>query len=205
MSRSSPSAAQCAAASGTRQLPPILAELQAEWIFAYGSLIWDCAGMVLARTEPARLHGYHRAFCIRSTLYRGTPESPGLVLGLDRGGSCQGMALQLDPAARLQSIERVHAREMPAGAEPVYLPRIVQVRLAGGERVPALTYVADRSRRSTYVRLPETEIIEHLATRHGRRGPNRDYAINTWEALLAHGVRDRRLDHIVERLRARPG
>lgn len=182
---------------------PTPAELEVDWVFAYGSLIWDPGDMAITRIERGRIHGYHRRFCIRSTLYRGTPEQPGLVLGLDRGGSCMGMAQHLDPAGRRASLEHLYAREMPEEAERVYLPRILQVRLASGARVQALAFVADRSLPS-YALLSDDEVLAQLGRCHGRRGPNRDYAINTWEALRAHGVRDAGLAALVRRLREQP-
>jgi len=100
------------------------AEIDVDWVFAYGSLIWDPGDMAITRIEPGRIPGLPPAFCIRSTLYRGTPERPGLVLGLDRGGSCMGMAQHLDPDRRRESLEHLYAREIPVGADRVYLPRI---------------------------------------------------------------------------------
>jgi len=182
---------------------PAPAEIDVDWVFAYGSLIWDPGDMAITRIEPGRVHGYHRSFCIRSTLYRGTPEEPGLVLGLDRGGSCMGMAQQLDPVLRLESLEHLYAREMPAESDRVYLPRILRVRLASGQSVQALAFVADRTLPS-YALLSEADVLAQLGRCHGRRGPNRDYAIHTWEALRGHGVRDDRLAAIVRRLRELP-
>lgn len=184
----------------TRTLP---AGLEVDRVFAYGSLIWDPGDMAISRVEKGRVHGYHRAFCIRSTVYRGTPEQPGLVLGLDRGGSCTGMVQHLDPARRRESLEHLYARESPVDSDRVYLPKVLRVRLASGQDVPAIAFVADRSLPS-YARLDDDEILEQLGTCHGRRGPNRDYAINTWEALRSHGVRDDRLAALVRRLRERP-
>lgn len=190
--------AQAGAVSMSRIPAP--AELDIDWVFAYGSLIWDPGDMAITRIEPGLLRGYHRSFCIRSILYRGTPQEPGLVLGLDRGGSCMGMVQHLDPALRRESLEHLYAREIPVGADRVYLPRIVPVRLASGSIVRALAFVADRSLPS-YARLAEEEVLALLGRCRGHRGPNRDYAINTWEALRRHGVHDERLAAIVRRLR----
>jgi cation transport regulator ChaC len=85
--------------------------LFADWVFGYGSLIWN-PEVDFNRSELGRVHGYHRAFCIRSTRYRGTPEQPGVVLGLERGGSCVGVAYRLRHDTRRHSIERLYEREM---------------------------------------------------------------------------------------------
>ena len=169
-----------------------------DWVFGYGSLIWN-PEFDFERAALARAHGYHRAFCIRSTRYRGTPEQPGLVLGLDRGGSCVGVAYRLPAASRDEAIARLFAREIPDPAARVYLPRVIEVRLHDGCRVPALTFLADRSRPS-YARLGDAEILQRLIGCHGQRGANRDYALSTWKALEAHGVRDPALARLAARL-----
>lgn len=173
-------------------------EVTADWIFGYGSLIWD-PEIDYARAELAQLHGYHRAFCVRSTHYRGTPENPGIVLGLERGGSCTGIAFQLSAAQRARSIERVYAREMPREAARVYLPRLVRVRLRSGVSVQALTFVADHAA-SAYVRLSDGEILARMTRSHGARGPNIDYLFNTLHALEAHGVHDRMLARLARQV-----
>src|SRR5690606_33477870 len=101
---------------------------------------------------------------------------------------------------RRASLEHLYAREMPAESHRVYLPRVVPARLRDGTPVSALAFVADRSLPS-YALLPEDEVLRELRRCRGRRGPNRDYAINTWEALRRHGVRDDRLAAIVRKLR----
>ena len=123
----------------------------ADWVFGYGSLIWD-PEVDFEEESLARVHGYHRAFCIRSTLYRGTPERPGVVLGLDRGGSCVGVAYRLRHATRRESITRLYDREM---RNRIYQPTLVSVTLCSGRQVRALTFVADRSHEG-YEQLPRT-------------------------------------------------
>ncbi len=175
------------------------AEVNADWVFAYGSLIWD-PEFDYSRSELGRLHGYHRAFCVRSSHYRGTPEQPGIVLGLDRGGSCTGMVFQLTAAQRARSIARLFAREIPDEAARVYLPRIVRVHLHSGLSVRALTFVADPAT-GAYAKLSDGEIVARMARCCGTRGPNIDYLFNTIRALERHGVNDRmlaRLEHLAE-------
>ena len=81
------------------------------WVFAYGSLMWR-PDFEYVESEPALLRGYHRAFCIYSHIYRGSPENPGLVLGLDNGGSCVGRAFRLNTDAAHDILAAIHAREM---------------------------------------------------------------------------------------------
>lgn len=166
-----------------------------DWVFAYGSLIWD-PDFDFQRAEPGRLHGLHRAFCIQSRRYRGTPEAPGVVLGLDRGGSCTGLVYQFRPATRAESLHRLFAREMP---DEVYRAARVQVRPAGGQTVTALTFVANH-RSPAYARLDEAEILRRLRECCGARGRNRDYAVNTMLALRDRGIRDGRIESLVGRL-----
>ena len=185
-------------------------DIRASWVFAYGSLIWN-PGFEYCRAEIARLHGYHRSFCIGSTRYRGTPERPGVVLGLDRGGACIGVAYELAQSSRAAALEAVFRREIPNWAERVYRPTTVRVRLSDGESVDALAFVAERASR-WYRRLSDAELLDTLRQAQGQRGPNCDYAINTWRALRERGVHDAKLarlarmvDPSVHDLGAEPG
>lgn len=169
--------------------------LLSDWVFGYGSLIWN-PEIEFDRAILARAHGYHRAFCIRSTRYRGTPSRPGVVLGLDRGGSCVGVAMRLRHPKRRESISRLYDREM---LNNVYTPTLVAVTLRSGAQIRALSFVADRTS-PAYERLSDTQIIERLRDCSGKRGANRDYAINTFHALHERGVHDARLSRLVHRL-----
>ena len=173
-------------------------DVAADWVFAYGSLIWN-PEFNYQRAELGCLYGYHRAFCIGSTRYRGTPERPGVVLGLDRGGICIGVLYQLPSTGRHDALTQLFRREMPVWEDRVYRPSELSARLADGSQVRALAFVAERSSRS-YRRMPEDEVLARLRDSHGLRGPNRDYAINTWQALRERGVRDSRLERIARLL-----
>lgn len=169
--------------------------LRTEWIFAYGSLIWD-PGFEYSERHRVTIHGYHRAFCIRSVQYRGTVEAPGIVLGLDRGGSCQGVVFRLLTHQAEAVVEQIYRREMTNRA---YDPRLVGARLADGRAVQALTFIARRQAPS-YVRVDEAEVLRRLRECHGARGPNCDYAINTLQALKDWGISDSRLGKLISKL-----
>jgi cation transport protein ChaC len=168
-----------------------------DWVFGYGSLIWN-PGFDFHESGLAQVHGYHRSFCIRSTRYRGTPEQPGVVLGLDRGGSCIGMAFRLRPESRRAAIDALYEREMGGG---VYVARMVAAVLLDGQRVQALAFTANRTSAS-YERLSNDEIVRRLTACCGQRGPNRDYAIRTWHSLAEHGVHCPHLATVGRRLLA---
>lgn len=160
------------------------------WVFAYGSLIWD-PGFEWLERGPARLWGYHRAMCIYSHVWRGTPAAPGLVLGLDRGGSCRGIAYRVAAAGRDSVIDYLEARERVTA---VYVGRTLPVALeGGGGRVKALTYVADRSHHQYAGRLPAVKAARLIRRGRGRGGHNIDYLESTVSHLEELGIPDRPL------------
>lgn len=156
------------------------------WIFGYGSLMWD-PGFPHRESRTALLRGYHRAFCVYSLRYRGTPESPGLVLGLDRGGSCRGIAYRIEGADRSDVLAYLWEREM---FTRTYRPRHLPVRLDGPEPriVQALTFVVDRTHRQYAGRLPAEQVASMISAGEGTRGRCRDYLMNTVGHLRALGL-----------------
>ncbi|WP_394691702.1 gamma-glutamylcyclotransferase [Hoeflea sp.] len=171
------------------------------WVFGYGSLMWR-PGFDHEETRPARLFGYHRALCVRSFVHRGTPERPGLVLGLDRGGSCQGVAFRVRADARDAVVDYLRAREL---VTHVYLETTRRIRLDSGDHVAALTYVVDRGHQQYAGGLSADDA--HLAVRgaRGQSGPNEDYVLNTVEHLRTLGIRDHHLETIVGHLETDAG
>jgi glutathione-specific gamma-glutamylcyclotransferase len=155
------------------------------WVFAYGSLMWR-PGFDFLESRPALLRGYHRAFCIVSTHYRGTPKKPGLVLGLDRGGACRGRAYRI-AASKAKNVARyLHEREM-VGA--VYEPRWLSVTTPGGQ-VRAVAYVADRDNPQYVGKLSLKRAAERIRNSAGVSGTNRDYLAQTVRHLDDLGIAD---------------
>lgn len=165
-------------------------------VFAYGSLMWrpDFAFIDL---QPATLFGYHRAFCIISTHYRGSEAHPGLVLGLDRGGQCIGRMYRIAPEDAEAAADYLHRREMITG---VYIPKLLKVRLPSGEDVTALSYVADRQHPQYAGKLPIDEVVHRIRDAVGVAGPNIDYLRNTVQHLDDLGISDCALHRILRML-----
>lgn len=165
------------------------------WIFAYGSLMWR-PDFAFEERLRARLFGFHRALCIYSHHYRGTPEQPGLVLGLDRGGSCVGLCFRIAASARAATLEAVRRRELITG---VYAEIAAPVRLADDRRLSAVTYVASRSHPQYAGVLGLDALTRLVAQGRGLSGPNVDYVRNTHQHLVDIGIRDDRLADVLRR------
>ena len=164
------------------------------WLFGYGSLIWNPAFHFGDRLI-GRVFGWHRRFCLWTHLGRGCPERPGLVLGLERGGSCRGAVFHIAADAVEEELAIVWRREMISGA---YVPRWVDVHTPLGA-VRAITFVINHAHERYASSLSDEEIAEAIATAQGWLGPCADYLINTVDHLAELGIHDRPL----ERLRAR--
>jgi glutathione-specific gamma-glutamylcyclotransferase len=167
------------------------------WVFGYGSLMWN-PGFAYEERLPARLHGSHRAFCVYSTRYRGTKEVPGVVLGLDRGGSCQGFAFRV----RAEKADDVHryltSREMING---VYREVLHQLSLWDVRQVRALCYLVRHDHVQYTGKLGQQALLALIRQGNGQAGPCRDYVLNTLQTLEAHGIRDHALSWLKHALR----
>ena len=164
------------------------------WVFGYGSLMWS-PGFRPSAKSAALVRGYHRALCILSNRYRGTPEKPGLVMGLCRGGSCWGMALRV-PAARVRRVlSALWKREM---LNKVYKPTLIPVLIAPGRRIRALAFVADTAHRQFVRELDLHGRARLVAQGIGQRGRCVDYIRNTLEHMLELGVNDPHLARILD-------
>jgi len=158
------------------------------WVFAYGSLIWHPDIPVIAQ-RVATAYGYHRDFCIYSYHYRGTHAAPGLVLGLDRGGSCRGVVLQVPHAEAEQVANYLWRREMVAHA---YRPVVLKLRL-DGQPIGAVSFVADHHHPQYAGALSFRQRVDIIGSAAGYRGSNQDYLTATLKQLRSIGIEDRRL------------
>ena len=167
------------------------APADAFWVFAYGSLIWNPAFDVAERTV-ARAHGWRRIFCLGwDRRFRGNPDNPGLMLALDRGGQCKGVAFRLDPATLSDSLGRLVRREMSM-VPSSFPPRWIRVETADGP-LTALTFAMDRKSGRYIGDLSEEQTADMLATACGFRGSMAEYLHATVAHLEEMGIRDRHL------------
>lgn len=164
------------------------------WVFGYGSLMWR-PGFEYVEKVPARLIGEHRALCVYSFDHRGTPEKPGLVLGLDRGGACRGIAFRITPELREHTVNYLREREQTTNVYREVM-RSVWLDNDARQRISALTYVADRGHVQYAGRLPLSEQLRIVRQGHGRSGNNRDYVLATVKAIEAEGFRDAQLHQL---------
>ncbi len=164
------------------------------WVFGYGSLMWR-PGFDYLEKVPARLIGEHRALCVYSFVHRGTPEKPGLVLGLDRGGACRGVAFRVAEKHRTETVAYLRAREQVTSVYREVM-RSVWLENDARQRVSALTYVVDRGHVQYAGRLTLAEQLRHVLQGHGQSGINRDYVLATVKAIEAEGFRDAQLHQL---------
>ncbi|NYT35677.1 gamma-glutamylcyclotransferase [Allopusillimonas soli] len=168
------------------------------WVYGYGSLIWR-PEFDFTEKRIALLHGYHRALCLWSRVNRGTPDQPGLVFGLDVGGSCRGMAFRIPAASVPADMEALWRREMPSGA---YIPKWINCRTDQGA-ISALAFTMNRNT-DAYVRGLSNEHLLHIVRNaHGSYGPCVEYVLETADALKRSNIHDKRLQALVGQL-ARP-
>jgi cation transport protein ChaC len=165
------------------------------WVFGYGSLMWR-PGFNAERAAHARLVGWRRCFCIYSTHHRGNAQRPGLVLGLDRGGACEGIAYRVPQSRAAATLAYLRAREQINGVyREAHLP--VSLEDGNGEHVLALAFVVERSHPSYAGRLPLCEQVGLIRAASGRSGSNVDYLINTLRHLEGLGVREPELQRLL--------
>jgi glutathione-specific gamma-glutamylcyclotransferase len=164
------------------------------WVFGYGSLMWR-PGFAYEEARHARLTGYRRCFCIYSVYHRGTARRPGLVLGLDRGGACEGIAYRVAASHAAETVRYLRAREQVNG---VYREAHVPVELAQERReVLALTYIVERAHPNYAGQLPAALQARLIHGARGKSGNNLDYLVSTLRHLDDLGIRDRELERVL--------
>jgi glutathione-specific gamma-glutamylcyclotransferase len=178
-------------------------------VFAYGSLMWD-PGFSYEEVCSARLFGYHRSFCVLAWIYRGSLEKPGLVLGLDRGGSCVGRAFRVAAQRRDEVVQYLDEREIPDLARStapidVYQRKFLNIRLSGEEgataEAEALCYVAEPRHAQYAGKLRLEEQVRYIVQGVGTRGTSVDYLENTIDHLDQLGIGDGPLHKLRQRVR----
>jgi cation transport protein ChaC len=169
------------------------------WVFGYGSLMWRTGFDYLERRQ-ARLIGAHRALCVYSHIHRGTPEKPGLVLGLDRGGSCRGVAFRVAAEKAHSTLAYLQEREL---VTKVYKEAERPVELLDGEgaRLTARCFLVDRSHAQYAGKLGLEQQLHLVRQGHGRSGANPEYVVETVKHMRELGIRDAALEWLAERLR----
>lgn len=166
------------------------------WVFAYGSLMWNPA-LDYAEVQPCKVDGWRRSFCFWTPMGRGTPELPGLMLALEEGGECEGIAYRLSPELVQSELGLLWNREMLAG---LYKARWVLTRLRDGRTVSAVTFVVDPAHCQYCGDLPMERAAHHIAFAEGRRGACRDYLTNTAEHAHSLGIHDPYIEEMVARV-----
>lgn len=167
------------------------------WVFGYGSLIWR-PGFAWQERRLATVRGYHRSLCLWSHDHRGSPDAPGLVFGLDRGGCCRGVAFRVAAADVPDVFDALWRREMPTGA---YVPRWLACATSAGP-VRGLVFLLNRDCRYYAGALSEDLLMAAVRRAVGQSGPCLDYVIETEKALRACGIDDGRLAALVRKLGA---
>ena len=194
------------------------------WVFGYGSLMWN-PGFRFRERRRAVIHGYHRSLCMLSHMYRGTPDRPGLVLGLDIGGACHGIAFRVADEDWAETSAYLHAREQVTYmyhelVKPVRLverppsklsnfddkgtlrekAEPIEARHSDARKVPALFYAVNRTHRQYAGRLSLEDQLRHVRQGHGQSGSCADYVLNTVQHLREEGIRDHPLEKLVHAL-----
>ena len=170
------------------------------WVFGYGSLMWR-PGFDFIEKAPAALIGAHRSLCIYSFHHRGTQENPGLVLGLDEGGACRGLAFRVGAETRDATLSYLREREQ---VTDVYVEAMKPVSLldGSGREIDALCYIVDHAHPQYAGRLSLERQAELVRKAVGQSGANIDYVLNTVRHLEEAGIHDVELMALAQRLSA---
>lgn len=172
--------------------------MQEFWVFGYGSLMWN-PGFAHIGQQPALLRGAHRQLCVYSWVHRGTQERPGLVMGLDWGGSCRGVAYQVSPVEWPGVLDYLRAREQ---VTMVYRETYARIELQGQQdrRIKALVFMVDRAHEQYAGALDVDTQLDLVRHGVGQSGANPEYVLNTVEHMIQSGIRDQGLEDLAARL-----
>ena len=162
------------------------------WVFGYGSLMWN-PDFILAEKRTGTVTGHHRRLCLKSIVYRGTPDYHGLVFGLDKGDSCQGMVYRIAEENIHSEMQKIWEREMFAGT---YIPTWVNVITKQGA-ISAVTFVINNKHEHYIPDLELEEIAERVVNAEGTCGSCHDYVQNTVKRLHQLGLRDPALEQLL--------
>ncbi len=168
------------------------------WLFAYGSLIWNPT-IKIKETRLGHLRGYHRRFCMKTVLGRGTPEKPGLMLALDHGGSCHGIAYRIDRAIAEEELKLIWDREMISNA---YVARVLPMKSADGP-IQAITFTINRRAEQYVGKLDHDHVANLIAQSQGPLGGCAEYLFQTLTKMTELDIRDSHLQHLAELVRKR--
>ena len=171
--------------------------LNSMWVFGYGSLIWNPA-LYFTEKKRGTVHGYHRRFCLWSTIGRGSPSRPGLMLGLERGGSCKGIFYKIDRREIRTELDIVFRRELITAA---YRPTWVSARILGESPFKAIAFVINRDHNRYAGMLDDETVIQTIADAKGTLGSCSDYLYETVLQLENLGMPDRHLASIARHVR----
>ena len=162
------------------------------WVFGYGSLMWN-PDFKLSEKRTGTVTGYHRSLCLKSMVYRGTSDYYGLVFGLDKGVSCQGIAYRIAEENIHSEMQKIWEREMFAGT---YIPTWVNVTSKQGA-ISAVTFVINHEHEHYIPNLELEEIAERVVRAEGTCGTCHDYVQNTVKRLHLLGLRDPALEQLL--------
>lgn len=166
------------------------------WVFGYGSLMWNPAFHYVER-HTARIHGFHRQFCLWSRGGRGSPQRPGLMLSLECGGSCTGVAYRIASKAAFTELDILWRREM---ASRSYRAVWINLHMRHGIE-PGIAFAVNRAHERYVPRLDTESIARYIATGRGTNGDCCDYLFDTVDHLRELGIRDRRMEALERRVR----
>jgi cation transport protein ChaC len=156
------------------------------YIFAYGSLLWNPT-VDYEDEFLAKVYGFHRSFCMKTNLGRGSFKNPGLMLGLDKGGSCRGSAFKLRNSEAIKNIDILFRREMVTGA---YKPKLLKTILVNGRKVLSLAFTVDKKHKNYFQDKEIQTKAKMISNAHGFLGSCEEYFQNTLESLSELNIVD---------------